>query len=136
MNLALTSEESHALKSILASLSERAHRAMTLNDLFQKWTLFAQKVQRGYDDSIYEYSNDLSVRDLLEEIMTKGPPSLREKLASQIQTSDAQFLEATKPVQKSPFSTRQRTPPWWEGRIPKKITGELKEDLGKLAPPC
>ncbi len=46
----------------------------TLGSLLQDWQRFVTAVERGYDDSIYEYTNDLSVRDRLERVVAGASP--------------------------------------------------------------
>ena len=41
----------------------------TLGALLRGWADLVTRVERGYDDSIYEYTNDLSVRDRLERLV-------------------------------------------------------------------
>ena len=49
----------------------------SLDALLREWRAFVTQVERGYDDSIYEYTNDLSVRDRLERLLAGAGPSLR-----------------------------------------------------------
>ncbi len=48
----------------------------TLGSLLQEWGRVVTAVERGYDDSIYEYTNDLSVRDRLERVVEGAGPGL------------------------------------------------------------
>lgn len=129
IQLQLSPNENDALAEILASLSERAKRPLSLDTLLDKWSHFVIQVEQGYEDSIYEYTNDLSVRDLLDETLSKVPPSLHEKLVQEIQIWDKRFQEATREVRKPLLSSGTRKLlPWWS-RIPKNLRGELKEDL-------
>ena len=61
--LDLTPEEREELARGLAELAARTGREDSLNALLGRWSAFVTTVERGYDDSIYEYTNDLSVRD-------------------------------------------------------------------------
>jgi hypothetical protein len=68
LSLELTPDESRALSEILADLSQRAKYEVSLDRLLSNWVRFVDEVEQGYQDSIYEYTNDLSNRDTLEEI--------------------------------------------------------------------
>ena len=56
--LELTPEERDELARLLGEDS--------LGSLLRRWSEFVTQVERGYDDSIYEYTNDLSVRGRLD----------------------------------------------------------------------
>ncbi len=62
----LPSDASAALEGALQRLSRRAGYPMSLQQLLQRWQHFVVRVEQGYADSIYEYTNELSVRDLGE----------------------------------------------------------------------
>jgi hypothetical protein len=126
----LSSEEADALNTILLGLSERAKRTLTLNQLLQQWGDFVVQVERGYQDSIYEYANDLSIRDLLEEILRGVTQTLQEKLTQLIQPWDERFYNATKKTKQPvlPSMAQESLRSWWF-RVPKNLGGELKEDL-------
>jgi len=125
--LELTREEDMLLKSILASLSSRARYEITLADLLTKWDRFVTALEQVYDDSIYEFTNDLSVRDLLEEIMVHSPKGLRAKLSKEVKDVDDRFLAVTKPSNRSILKSEQ--PQWWWFRIPIESGSELESDL-------
>lgn len=126
----LSLEEAHALKEILTSLSERAKQPLSLNQLLRQWRDFVVRIERGYKDSIYEYSNELSVRNLLEEILHHVTPSLREELLRLIKPWDERFDKATSEVAR-PLSSKSMqgvTHRWWF-RIPKHFGREFEGDL-------
>lgn len=122
-------DEQKALKEIISRLSKRAKQEFTLNSLLGKWSAFIAEVEKGYSGTVYDYTNDLSVRDLLEELITEAPPNAGAKLMAAIQKCDQKFIRLTKEAA-FPFGSWQEgeAPFWWK-RIPLKLTGELKEDL-------
>ena len=128
-NLRLTSEETRQLEVILDSLSRRAQRRLSLHGLMKKWSRFVEQVEHGYGLSIYEYTNDLSVRCVLEDILLAVPQSLRERLAAELEAWDSRFREATLESERPLFSPASLPSHWWAFRIPRKIEGELKTDL-------
>lgn len=123
-------KERQALESAITALSEQAEQPLSLNGLLQQWRLFVTEVERAYKASIYEYTNDLSIRDLLQEILLKVPDSLQNKLLELIQPWDTRFYEATLPCERPLLRgvTRERPSPWWF-RIPKRRGDELEDDL-------
>lgn len=126
----LSLEETRALKEVIASLSERAKQPLSLNSLLQRWSNFVLQVERGYVGSIYEYINDLSVRDLLEEVTHKVPLTLCDNLLKLIRPWDERFNGATRKLSRSlsPAITQDESFDWWF-RVPNKLDGELNEDL-------
>ena len=98
----------------------------TLGALLQEWSRFVTAVERGYDDSIYEYTNDISVRDRLERVIAGASPGLRAQLERAVAEDDRRFTaateEAARPLGKSP----------WAQRVPRRLVGELADDLDAL----
>lgn len=126
----LSSEEARSLDAALASLSERAKHQFSLNRLLQQWSYFVSRVEQGYEETIYEYINDLSSRDALEEVLLKVPPSLSEKLLVLIQPLDERFNNVTQEVERPllPSATGELPAHWWF-RVPKMLGAELENDL-------
>ena len=126
----LSNEAADTLDVILLELSKRAKHPLTFNQLLRQWGDFVVRVERGYRDSIYEYVNDLSVRDLLEEILERATQTLREDLTELIQPWDERFYNATEEANRSVLpGVTQESPQHWWFRVPKKLGGELEEDL-------
>ena len=89
---------------------------------------FVRAVERGYDDSIYEYTNDLSVRDRLESLVAGSSPTLRSKLREVLAPVDDRFELATEPAIRPLSATPGELGSWWQ-RVPKHREGELADDL-------
>ncbi len=126
----LSSHEIQEISEAVASVSERAKQPLQLNELLEKWKRFVFEVEHGYKDSIYEYTNDLSVRDLLQEISLSVEANLRTRLLSVIEPWDQSFYAATREA-KSPLRPNipgKELPTWWL-RVPKELGDELKEDF-------
>jgi hypothetical protein len=128
--LHLTLEEQHSINIILEQLSRRARQSIRLDDLLNKWGDFVSKVEQGYDDSIYEYTNDLSIRDLIEEIMGQLPQTIKAKLLPLISKADERYFSSTRQVERPLGGNwqKEQTPSWWL-RIPINLKEELKRDL-------
>ena len=98
----------------------------SLGSLLQEWRRFVSTVERGYEDSIYEYTNDLSVRDRLERVVAGASPGLRAQLEGVLATEDGRFEAATEEAAR-PLAVTYTT--WWWRRVPRRRIGELAEDL-------
>ena len=95
----------------------------SLGALLNAWSRFVTAVERGYDDSIYEYENDLSVRDRLERVVAGASPGLRAQLGRVLAEDDRRFTAATEEA------TKPLGEEWWWRRVPLRRVGELAEDL-------
>lgn len=121
--LDLTSDESNAIVAALTSFSKRAKFHISLDYLLEGWAKFVTEVEEGYDDSIFDYTNSLSKRDFLEELLRQLPQSLRDKLLNVLQPWDTRFREATREVEEAVLPTLDNTRElgyWWY-RVPKKL---------------
>jgi hypothetical protein len=125
----LSAEESRIVAAALEPLSRRARRPLSLDGLIDRWGCFAVQVEQGYNLTIYDYTDDLSTRDLLEDILNQVPAPLRKRLLAQIEAWDNRFRQATTESERPLRPRRAGAPRWWWFRIPKKIDGELGADL-------
>ncbi len=126
----LSEEEVQSLAPVLAAIGARAKRLLTLEELLSGWREFVGQVQAGYMLTGYDYANDLSTRDLLEELLVAAREPLRTKLADEIIAPvDAQFRSATRVLTTPLRLGSPEQPHWWWFRAPNDLTGELAADL-------
>jgi hypothetical protein len=130
--LDLSPEEQAELARLLAELAERSGREDSLDSMLRRWSGLVNQVERGYDDSIYEYTNDLSVRDRLERVAHGAGPGLRAKLDGRLADDDRRFEAATEEGARPLGEFGEASPPWWWRRVPRRRAGELAEDLESL----
>jgi len=129
IKFSLSQEEQTVLQQILLAQSQRAKHPLTLHQLINDWARFVTSVGRGYEDSIYEYTNELSTRDLIQAILDKVPSPLRGKLLAVIEPWDRRFLASTQPVDKPlKFNGEGVTSPW-NARVPIHLESELEADF-------
>jgi hypothetical protein len=129
--LDLTPEEREELARLLAELAARTGREDSLDAMLARWGAFVATVERGYDDSIYEYTNDLSVRDRLEGVAAGAGPALRAKLHGALAEDDRQFEAATQEADRPLGEFAEEAPSRWV-REPRRRAGELAGDLAAL----
>ena len=129
--LDLTREEREELARLLAELAERTGREDSLDAMLGRWSAFVTTVERGYEDSIYEYTNDLSVRDRLEGVAAGAGAALRAKLHGALAEDDRRFAAATQEADRALGEFADGGPSWWR-RVPRRRVGELAEDLDAL----
>jgi hypothetical protein len=108
-------------------------RPVTVDTLFNDWMSLVTGVEDGYAGSVDDYTNDLTSRDLLEDLIRDSQPSLRAKLERALKPWDERFRRATTPddakVLSRFFNIKDR---WWWHRTP--TTGELAAYLRQRAP--
>jgi hypothetical protein len=126
----LSVEEEKMLEPILHKLSEQAKRVLTLDSLVEIWKNFVHEVEEGYPGSIYDYTNDLSTRDILQIIIDQCSSPIREKILSVISNWDSQFIKATWELDRPLLpSKKDKNQKWWWFRVPTKPGYELGNDL-------
>jgi hypothetical protein len=131
-SLSLSSEEIQMLEPILDELSHRSGRKQTLDRLLNRWSRFVSEVDLGYCLSIYDYTNDLSIRDFLQVILDKSPKNIHDKLLEWTERWDNRLILITEQVDKPllpPLGEEELG--WWWFRIPINPGNELQEDLKK-----
>jgi hypothetical protein len=103
----------------------------SLAHMLRSWESLVVAIERGYQDSIYEFTNDLSIRDVLAELEQLAPPQLAAKLSMALTPLDLRLDAATK-VAKRSLAPPSSTTSWWWSRVPKLQIGELAADLRDL----
>ena len=104
----------------------------SLDAMLRGWSDLVTGVERGYADSIYEYTNDLSVRDRLERVVQGAGAGLRVKLEGALAEGDRRFEAATEEGARPLGEFGDASPPWWWRRVPRRRVGELADDLESL----
>lgn len=128
-SIAISAEVSRTVTPIIAGMVERSGYQISLDGLIRSWKELVSLVEVGYDESIYEYINDLSTRDLIQEILTGVPMAVRGKVEGIVHPLDARFVAATREITR-PISAGGVEPPGpWRHRIPKKLSQQLGRDL-------
>lgn len=127
--LFLSTNDRNLLDIILQELSDNAKYSITIEGLLRKWQSFVQEVTRGYSDSIYEYQNDLSAREILQTLISKTNENIANYINSHISDSDVCFKESTRIITKSLRNKPLVEDNWWWYRIPKKMKGDIEKDL-------
>lgn len=120
VSLDLAPEERSELETLL--------RGASLNQLLGQWSELVRAVERGYDDSIYEYTNDLSVRDRLQDLIAASSSTLADKLRGELAPIDERFTAATEAAARPLSAAPGDLAPWWR-RVPRRRDGEFADDL-------
>lgn len=95
--------------------------------MLEKWSCLVDEIVEGYVLTIYDYTNDLTTRQLLQDIGDSLQGALAERFGAAIGTIDERFLAATEPAL-SPLY-KQSASMFWIQRVPRVRVGELRDDL-------
>jgi hypothetical protein len=123
------------LEAIIAREREdgKVARHVTLLGLLDSWRGLVEQVERGYDESVYEYANDVDSRKILDRVGRAAPERARDALVSWLRPWDERYdratVRATAPFhgRADPNSPYAASP--WHWRIPRLLVGELRSDL-------
>jgi hypothetical protein len=125
-NSSLSKNELARLDGILSKFSDVAGYDITYEGLISDWRRFVKEIRTGYRHSIYDYSNELSGRDLLENLKEAADDPVAKKIHEELLPLDADFEKNTQAVEKPLAANKVNG--WWH-RIPKQLVGELRDDL-------
>ncbi|HEY7269355.1 MAG TPA: hypothetical protein VH951_05980 [Dehalococcoidia bacterium] len=104
-------------------------RHVNIEYLVRSWTHFVDEVESGYKLTIYDYTNDLSKREILHELSEAVGPTLSARLEEVLRPVDERFRAASRALSR-PVSRRECDEVlWWNFLIPTELHGELLEDL-------
>ena len=105
---------------------------MDLDDCIKRWKIFTQDIQNGYVFGIEDYINDMGARDFIQRKIDDSSPEEKRFIKLRISKSDETFLGSTIEIEKSLIQAKNPETYFWWKRVPKKLVGELKEDLINL----
>ena len=95
--------------------------------LLEDWRTLVEQCERGYEWNAYEYHNDLSARDRLQEVLVGGEMEEAERAALEVEVAalDARFRALLQEgVQVGPEED-----PWWHRGVVRYAGSKLVEDL-------
>lgn len=88
------------------------------------WRDLVGIVEDGYTMTIDDYTNDLAIRDVVEEVRPFLTEAVRELLDEDLAPLDQRYESATRAASgRLPGGSTH----WWAQRVPKVLVGELAE---------
>jgi hypothetical protein len=126
MNSTLTEKE----EKLLSGLMPDTPRRRTFSEMLDRWQRILDRIENGYELGIFDYTNDLTVREILGRAADGVDTDLRLRVTRMLEPLDLRFKAATFVSEKPPFPGALARHPdaWWYRRLPNKLIGELKED--------
>lgn len=109
--------------------SQGWRRAFSPGEVIEMWDSFVSSCEEGYGWSIYEYYNEISVRDLIEVLLDQ--PTLREApqqtwFREGVEEIDRRFNSLIKNGPKASGSTGRS---WWRAQFPRYGGQEFAADV-------
>lgn len=130
LKIELSQSDQIALEKVLSGIGPENLPEKTLHGLINDWIRLIDEIERGYQFTIYDYTNDLSIRDFLEKIKTILSNDGQTKISELIKPIDEKFLAVTRVVNRPLLeSLNDEHQPFWWYRIPKRLEGDLEQDL-------
>lgn len=114
-------------------------RAFTVAEMILKWDQLTTAVERGYTESVDEYTNDLYSRNWLHEAWVLLPAHVLEAWSPRLQVLDGRFRAATEFDDGLSLSRYHRVSGfdpedmWWWRRCPRILVGTLGDALLHVA---
>lgn len=127
INLSISDQK--RLKQFIDQISTSVKLDYSLNSLLNKWRIFVNDVGNGYNNSVYEYTNSLGVRDILEKAINLLSKDGQNEINQNLNPLDTIFKESTDSMEQSISHLKVPGEFWWWYRIPKNPGDELKRDL-------
>jgi hypothetical protein len=95
----------------------------TFQGLLQKWQTLIASLD-GYAFSIYDYDNDVTVRERIKQAIDQSPVDVQVKAWAELKPLDEAFLAKTAPAKRTAFSHQD-----WPSRIPLHPGEDLAKDI-------
>ena len=126
----MTQKRVDNLTSAINRLSQSVGHPLTWNGLLTQWEKVVCAVEAGYDDTVYDYLNDLAVRTHIATILECVPEGDDDSIEL-IRSLDARFKNGTRPSGHSMFDSSDSRY-WWNTRIPISLRGDLLDDVRSM----
>jgi hypothetical protein len=121
------------LEPILEAMRHTRGRRLSVEYLLVGWQQFVGHIERGYSSSIYDYTNDLSKRRLLQRVLDANISNrLKLKLTNLVRQIDDQFIGLTRTIAEPIPGTKPEAKEWWCYRVPLNAGSELQKDLAEF----
>ncbi|UKY52001.1 DUF6461 domain-containing protein [Streptomyces inhibens] len=131
-----THDNEAAVGALLRGRGRRA--SFTVAEMVDRWNWLVDAVERGYSDTVDEYTNDLSCRNWLHEAWLLLDEHLLLLWTPRIRALDDRFVAATVDDDGQALARFRRLPRaelWWWRRHPRLLTGSLGRSLRAAAAP-
>jgi hypothetical protein len=109
-------------------------KAFGLDEMLQAYESVVGRVEQGYDETVYEYLNDLACRSWLALAWPLVNENVRQSRAADLRSLDDRFRAATTDDggrSLGRFFKVDDESEWWWRRRPIKVRGDFAADLAE-----
>ena len=103
-------------KRFLVECPATVHEVLTI--AIKRWRELVSDLAAGYTYTVYDYSNDLSQRELISLLLLEAPAKLRQAVRESIESIDAQFKQYTHEEDHGVLQPLRQPEMWWYDRTP------------------
>jgi hypothetical protein len=126
----LTDQEQSELRVAEESIGAGLDVQVSFAQLLNFWSSLVEEVGTGYADTVDDYTNELTARDLLERVLQGVSVELAAKLSTLVKPFDDRFASMTTEDRDHRLGRYFTVGSgWWWSRVPKVLTGSLREAL-------
>lgn len=123
---------SDELMHVSSQLSKKARERLDLDVLLSRWKALIGECETGYTCGYNDYTNDLCIREILQDFIDAASPALRAYIMEELEPLDERFKRCTRPVGKCLYGDFPPDKFFWFYRIPNVLEDELLEELQTL----
>ncbi|NHA66562.1 hypothetical protein [Phycicoccus flavus] len=131
----MTADDYESIDRASRALHARGWRkAFTLNEMLGAWASLVDEVETGYDQMVYEYTNDMACRDWIALVWPMVTDGVRDARSEELKALDARFEAATEDDDGIAIGRYYRIEDkdgWWWRRRPLKVAGVFAADLAR-----
>jgi len=101
-------------------------RSFRFEDLLRRWARFVEQVENGYTLGLDDFTQELALRDSLDDVLKKLPPGYQSKVDAWLEPWTHRFRFATREIHQPLLPIENAARFWW-WRLPNLLQGELLE---------
>ncbi|WP_025227091.1 hypothetical protein [Fimbriimonas ginsengisoli] len=102
-------------------------KAVPFDEIVKKLWVLISRIEAGYPFSSDDYNYQVAYREMVASAMTEADGEVAEEAQAILQPLDDRFFALTNPVDDLPIGSGP-----WEDRIPKRLIGELANDISEM----
>jgi hypothetical protein len=106
--------------------------AFSVNEVVATWETVVEAIEAGYQMTIDDFTNDVSIRRWPEEARPMLTANVAKAMDDRLRPLDARFREATTDAAGQLPGAGAGGIHWWERRLPLLLVGELAEDVERM----
>ena len=99
-------------------------KSFRFEDLLRQWQRFVDEVETGYALGLDDFTQELALRDSLEEVVGKLSSPYREAIEGWLKPLDQRYRFATREIGRPLLPVDSPRAFWW-WRVPTALKGEL-----------